>query len=327
MKHSIPTTALLIFLFIAAQLVGLSLVRLNQDVIATAEGNDIVSRPTVLGDRPDTSGGESFTLIAVGVAVGTALALLLIRFRLYRVWRVWFLLAVWVALSIALGVLLPQAIALLLAAGLAAWKTFRPNPVIHNVTEILIYGGIAVLIAPLFDLWWVIALLLVISVYDWIAVHRSGHMVTLAKAQADKSLFAGLYLPTAGDQPQAPTGAKTSAPTARRAMPSTRSTLASGAVAATPAASKALESGGAAILGGGDIAFPLIFAAVAQVWLVEAGGMLPTSAFFTSLLVPLGATIALATLFALAKKGKFYPAMPPITAGCLIGLGVAALIA
>lgn len=322
MKHSLPTTALLIFLFIAAQLVGLSLVRLNQDVVATPEGNDIVSRPTVLGDRPDTSGGESFALIAVGVAAGTALALLLIRFRLYRVWRVWFLLAVWVALSIALGVLLPQAIALLLAAGLAVWKTFRPNPVIHNVTEILIYAGIAVLIAPLFDLWWVIALLLAISVYDWIAVHRSGHMVTLAKAQADKSLFAGLYLPTTSGKSRSPASAKTGAAPARRATPSARNTPIPEA-----SAPRALESGGAAILGGGDIAFPLIFAAVTQVWLIETRGMLPTSAFFTSLLVPLGATIALTTLFALAKKGRFYPAMPPITAGCLIGLGVAALIA
>ena len=304
MKHPLQTTALLIFLFVAAQVVGLSLVSLSQDVTVSPTGErEVVARPTVLGERPDAQGGESFLLIAIGVLIGTAIALALIRFGLFRIWRAWFFLAVWVALSIALGVLLPAAIAISAAAVLSAWKAFRPNPIVHNLTEILVYGGIAVLIAPLFDLWWAIALLLAVSVYDWIAVLRTGHMVTLAKAQADRNLFAGLYLPMG------------------KVMTPSRQTI---RAPAPPKASK--DEGGAAVLGGGDISFPLVLASVAQVWLIEARNLAPATALSASLVVTLGATVALATLFALAKKGRFYPAMPALTAGCLAGLGAIALI-
>ena len=71
-----------------------------------------------------------------------------------------------------------------------------------------------------------------------------------------------------------------------------------------------------ALLGGGDVVFPIILAGV----VLNALGLLP------ALIISLGATIALATLFYYSEKGKFYPAMPFITAGCFIGLAVAYLI-
>ena len=45
-----------------------------------------------------------------------------------------------------------------------------------------------------------------------------------------------------------------------------------------------------------------------------------------ALLIPLSAAIGLAALFAISKKGKFYPAMPFVSAGCFVGYGIAALI-
>jgi len=63
------------------------------------------------------------------------------------------------------------------------------------------------------------------------------------------------------------------------------------------------------MLGGGDMAFPLMFASV----------MLRDYGALHGLLIVYGAVIGLLTLILLSKKNKFYPAMPLITAGCFFG--------
>jgi presenilin-like A22 family membrane protease len=65
-----------------------------------------------------------------------------------------------------------------------------------------------------------------------------------------------------------------------------------------------------AILGGGDIIFPII----------TAGVLLRDFGFYPSLFVLFGATLGLSYLLFLAEKKKFYPAMPFITAGIFFGM-------
>ena len=67
-----------------------------------------------------------------------------------------------------------------------------------------------------------------------------------------------------------------------------------------------------AVLGGGDIIFPII----------TAGVMLNTFGILSALLVMAGATFGLGLLFFMAKKKKFYPAMPFITTGIFLGIGL-----
>ncbi len=71
-----------------------------------------------------------------------------------------------------------------------------------------------------------------------------------------------------------------------------------------------------AILGGGDVVFPII----------TAGVMLKTLGLIPALLVIAGATIGLITLLLLAEKKKFYPAMPFITMGIFIAIILSYLI-
>jgi DUF1365 family protein len=74
-----------------------------------------------------------------------------------------------------------------------------------------------------------------------------------------------------------------------------------------------------AILGGGDVIFPIITAGV----MLKASGTILIGGFsvpLASLLVILGATLALTYLFFFAEKKKFYPAMPFITAGIFAGM-------
>ena len=65
-----------------------------------------------------------------------------------------------------------------------------------------------------------------------------------------------------------------------------------------------------AILGGGDVIFPIITAGV----MLKSFGWIP--AFF----VIAGATLGLSYLFFFAEKKKFYPAMPYISAGIFLGM-------
>ena len=66
-----------------------------------------------------------------------------------------------------------------------------------------------------------------------------------------------------------------------------------------------------AMLGGGDIAFPLLF----------AGVILKSYGFAWSFFIPPFATLALIGLFYYGTKERFYPAMPFISFGCLLGFG------
>ena len=71
-----------------------------------------------------------------------------------------------------------------------------------------------------------------------------------------------------------------------------------------------------AILGGGDIIFPII----------TAGIFYHFYGLISGLIIALFSTIALSMLFVLAQKGKYYPAMPFITAGLYLGMWLSWMI-
>ena len=199
------------------------------------------------------------------------------------------------SLSIALAAFVPSATALIIAIILALWKILRPNMIIHNLTEIFIYGGIAAIFVPLVNVSAAIILLALISIYDIISVRKTKHMITLAKFQAKQKLFAGLVVRYGKLSP-----AKQKEDKKAEAKPSS------------------------AILGGGDMGFPLLFAGVVLKTLVITAA--PSVALIKTSIIPLSATIALAYLFWISKKGKFYPAMPFLTGGCFLGALIVWLI-
>ena len=294
MKHSISITALLVFLFLAAQLIGLCLVYLHGQKTVVAGEPRIDYGETAIGARPNAEPSQIFWLLVIGVGIGTAILLMLIRFKLFKLWKIWFFAAVFLSLYIAFDVITAKVAAFVVALALAIWKVFRPNVIVHNMTELFVYGGIIILIAPLFNLSWAIVLLLVISVYDMFAVWKSKHMVTLAEASTENNVLAGLYLPK----------------------------KATGSIPPPPNPKKA----GMAVLGGGDIAFPLLFSSVVMTWLVNEQGVLHFTALMQTLIITLCCTFVLAALFAYSKKGKFYPAMPFLSLGCFVGLAVISIV-
>ena len=223
--------------------------------------------------------------IIIAVLIGTAILFLLIKFKISLLWKLWFFLAVFITLTIAFGAFVPQVLAVVVALGLTIWKVFRPNIIVQNLSELFIYGGLAAIFVPIMNFFAAVMLLLLISVYDMYAVWKSKHMIKLAKFQAKSKVFAGLFIPY--EMPKA--GVKR-----KGVMKKVRT----------------------AVLGGGDIGFPLIF----------AGVVLKDVGFAKSLIIPVFTALALWGLLMWGKEKKFYPAMPFLTVGCLVGYGVVLLL-
>jgi len=306
MKHTLSVTMVLVIVFLFIQIFGLYAFSQSMHITTNDNGSRSVSyADTAVGERPEIEGAVSLLYILFGILIGTGIVMMFARFGQVNLWKIMYFMAVWLASAITLGVFISPTMAMAVEAVLALLELVRTNIYIHNIyihniTEILIYPGIALLFAPLFNIYWAAMLLLAISAYDMFAVWKSGHMITLAKFQTGTRAFAGFVVPygigrKGGIKTDIPRGVKV------RGMKT-------------------------AILGGGDIAFPLVFSAVALDWLIRYTGVSLFHAFLESLIIPLFTAAALLALFVKAEKDKFYPAMPFVTAGCFAGFAVVWLL-
>ena len=298
MKHTQPITIILLLSFLIAQFIGLAIVYQYIDNEQTTATGEVVFEEIPLIERPPIEEKTSFLPIIITILIGTGIFFVLLKYNLLLVIRIWFLIALSLSLYVAFQAFIPTMIALILAIGAALWRIFKPNVWIQNLTELFIYGGLAAVFVPVFNLTSGVILLILISCYDAYAVWKSKHMITLAKSQAKANVFAGLLIPY-----------KINAKTKKNKIHGNKiqAKMQSPKMHHVPA--KNIKT---AILGGGDIAFPLIFAGIVM---KEIG-------LWQSLIIPFFAAAALALLFWKAEGNKFYPAMPFISAGCFIGLGV-----
>ena len=311
MKHNIKVTSLLLLFFFLSQLLGLSLISLSStQEILQYQGTEYVQvhyEETALGERPTfTQEYGAIIYLLVGVAIGTLLLLGLMKLRMGgKLWKYWYFLAILVAITIALGVLLPPTVALVLAAVLAYFKIKKPTFWLHNITELFMYAGLGVLLAPLFTVMWASILLVLISFYDMYAVWKSKHMVRLAKFTVKNKLFAGILVQY--KQSRSKTTLVTTTHHTNKDIDVKK--------ISKPKKQGTLRQ---ALLGGGDVVFPLIFAGAVFTQLLQLG--YPHAvAFFSSLTISIATMIALYLLFLLGKKNKFYPAMPFVSIGCFAG--------
>jgi len=290
MKHSWFVTFFLVALFAAAQLIGLAVI--DNYALKTDEGVSWKDLPSVAGvsvERPDVAPSLSIWYILVAVIIGTLFILLLVKFGKVLLWKLWFLIAIVMCLTIAFGSFLTGAWAFLLALVLGVWKVVRPNIVVHNLTELFVYGGLAAIFVPILNVFYAFVLLIALSFYDMYAVWKSKHMVSMAKFQTKSGIFAGLLIPYSYKMPKAKSGRKQK---------------------------KVERRVRTAVLGGGDIGFPLIL----------AGTVFISYSMNAALLVAAGATLSLVCLLLASKKDRFYPAMPFLTAGCAFGFVISLLL-
>ena len=306
MKHSIKIVIILLGMFFLTQLIGILVIHqyspevkqvVNEQGIL--ENKTIYNLPYGMEPPPDITPSTTLFSIVLAMAIAVVFMLILMRYKVEFFLRAWFFVVVALALGITIyafisGVKYAQIIALIIALPLAAIKLFKRNIIVHNITELFIYPGIAAILVPLLNIWTVVILLVLISIYDIYAVWRAGFMQKMAQYQISKlKFFTGFFVPYLG---------KKEKKLIKQAKESNEK-------------DKKIKVN-VAILGGGDVIFPIILAGV----VLNQLGIIP------ALIISVGATLALAFLFYISKKGKFYPAMPFISAGCFLALGIALLI-
>ncbi|UCD20606.1 MAG: hypothetical protein JSW08_02405 [archaeon] len=336
MKHNVKVTVIILVMFLISMFIGLAVIGSYDNFFgksaqeAAKEKNVSVEKPElsfVVETVPepiefkrtiDVVSVIVSILIAIAIAVG--LFFLLTRLRINVVLKGWFTVIVFICLVIALTMILysvmggpkslftlfgrtvalGEVIAIPLAAFLTYFKIKKRDMIAHNLSELLIYPGIAVIFVPILNVLAAAILLILISVYDMIAVWKTKHMQALAKYQITHlKIFSGFFLPYAGKKEKAKIKRIRSKAKAMKSKKKREIFL-----------KKQKVNLNVAALGGGDVAFPLIF----------IGTILITHGFLPALTVVLTTLLALGLLLFFAKKGKFYPAMPFLSAGCFLGL-------
>lgn len=326
MKHNVKITLILLSMFLITQFIGLYVINSDPFHITTEVNGAIetVSNPVLSWIEPPKIEQESdFNLYLGSIIFAFVIAILIIlfltKFKIAFILKAWFFTVVVIALFISMTAIFPKTFyftvpALILALGFAFIKVFQRNIFIHNFTELLIYPGIAAVFVPILNFWSILILLLIISIYDMWAVWHSGIMQKMAKYQMENlKVFSGFFVPYISKK------LRDKLKKMKKAKKQNKSIKVN-----------------LAILGGGDVVFPIITAGVMlslakNNLFPEFLSNLATPLFgipglFTALSVTFGATLGLAGLFMFSKKKRFYPAMPFITSGILIGLILSYLI-
>jgi presenilin-like A22 family membrane protease len=321
MKHNTKITIILITMFVITQLIGLF-------VISTyhLNGNQLPfgMEPPEKIDNPQGMGFLGTLLTAFIFAI--LIFFLLTKFKAEKFIRVWFFIVTTLAIGLALkaisffifkkdillnnifsfqsNISLISIIIILLALPLAYIKIFKRNLITHNLTELLIYPGIAAVFVPILGILGIILLLLVISLYDIWAVWKSKFMQKMAKYQINNlRIFTGFFVPYVNKKQ------KTKIRLIKQKSLKFKGKIREKFLEKQFKKSKIKVN--LAILGGGDVIFPII---AAGVFYVAFQSIIP------ALIILVSSTIGLLSLFLMARKGKFYPAMPFITIAIYLGI-------
>jgi presenilin-like A22 family membrane protease len=191
---------------------------------------------------------------------------------------------------VALVIWLPLAVSLIAAAAVGlAWLLY-PRVWLHNGVMVLAMVSLASVFGRFISPWTAMALLIVLAVYDLLAV-RFGFMLWLAGKLSHSNAMPAFVFPRRGE------GWKSGLQEA----------------AFTHVTDEKPGERSFSILGGGDIAFPLLVSASAFFAFGFSSAVLVAVFSLLGLLGAYGIQMAL-------LKGRPMPALPPIAAACLVGL-------
>ena len=196
MKHNVKITIILLSMFLITQFIGLFVVNFYFGI----------NLPYGFGESgADIEATSGFISIIIAFIIAIALVMLLTKFKAKFVMKLWFFVVVMIALGLSFTAILwtispgykliPFA-ALLFALPLALSKIYNRNFLSHNLSELLIYPGIAAIFVPILNVLYLIIFLVLISLYDAWAVWKSGIMQKMAKYQIDHlKIFSGFFVP------------------------------------------------------------------------------------------------------------------------------------
>ncbi|MFH1823294.1 MAG: presenilin family intramembrane aspartyl protease [archaeon] len=316
MKHPSKIVILLVAMFTISQLIGLYVINVydtnfGRNAQTQIQTPDISFVNEAAPNQPEVKDPMDILKVVISVLIALVIAIgiffLLSKIKLKIGLKIWFTVVVFLTLSVSFSLilysfigsaivtlftkrfLLADVIAIPLAVIVTFFKTVKRYFVVHNASELFIYPGLAVIFMPLLNLWVVLILLVLISVYDTIAVWKTGHMQKMAKYTIEQvKIFPGLLIPSFSKRDKA---------RLKKAKKSKKKIKVNVMLAG---------------LGGGDIAFSLLFNGVIFLTFGLIAGLIGVAC----------TTLALSLLFVFGNPKKMYPAMPFITLGCLLALGI-----
>jgi presenilin-like A22 family membrane protease len=192
------------------------------------------------------------------------------------------------ALFVILVLWLPWVAAIAIGAVIGLGWFFFPRLWLQNLVMVIAMVAVGAVFGRMITPWTAMILLLVLAVYDFVAV-RFGYMIWMANKLSQSNTLPAFFLPKESGE--------------------WRSSLKESTLKADEPSSDRKYS----ILGGGDIGFPLLL--VSSVFVARGFG----SALFIAAFTLVG-LIAAYWIQARFLKGKAMPALPPIAVVSLIGL-------
>jgi presenilin-like A22 family membrane protease len=310
MKHNAKITILILGMFLVTQFIGLYVVdfysteRLVDGQIIKIGNSNVLPYGMGMDEEEKENKSTLLTSIIFSFIIAILILFFLTHIKAKFILKLWFFIVTVLALGISLTALLPSIkfVSIFALGGgllLALAKIFKRNFIVHNFSELLIYPGIAAIFVPLLGLWGIIILLVLISVYDMWAVWKSKIMQKMAKFQMEElNIFAGFFIPYASKKQ-------------KEKIRKIKEKIKNKKMTKKEAGKKGIKIN-AAILGGGDVIFPII----------TSGIVLKTWGVWPAIAVIFGAFVGLGMLLCFSEKKKFYPAMPFIITGMFLAMGV-----
>lgn len=258
--------------------------------IALFTGIMMLGKPTT---PPPMEVGSSLIWFFVAFLISLGIIFLAIRFLKKISFGAFFAFLIFVGAQIVFASFLPLLISIVLAAAIVGLRFWKPNLITHNIAIFLGVAGVAAMLGTLLPIIAILIILFALSIYDFIAVFKTKHMVSMFKDLLKRGV------PLAIVVPEEPMAFKENVQKISKA--------------------KLRETDKKVLmLGTGDLAFPALFAVSA----FAANGLAAALAIIAGSIVGLVFNHYLLTI----KKFKFIPALPFIALFSAIGYFVAVLL-
>ncbi len=258
--------------------------------IALFTGIMMLGKPTT---PPPMEVGSSLIWFFVAFLISLGIIFLAIRFLKKISFGAFFAFLIFVGAQIVFASFLPLLISIVLAVAIVGLRFWKPNLITHNLAIFLGVAGVAAMLGTLLPIIAILIILFALSIYDFIAVFKTKHMVSMFKDLLKRGV------PLAIVVPEEPMAFKENVQKISKA--------------------KLKETDKRVLmLGTGDLAFPALFAVSA----FAANGLTAALAIIAGSIVGLVFNHYLLTI----KKFKFIPALPFIALFSAIGYFIAILL-
>jgi presenilin-like A22 family membrane protease len=109
--------------------------------------------------------------------------------------KILFYFSIFIGISFLLELFLGEPLAAIISIGLIVLLIFKPFVIFHNLIFSAAFSSVGLILGMTFRPFSVVLILAILSLYDFIAVYFTHHMVKMAQMPASEGIFFGLLIP------------------------------------------------------------------------------------------------------------------------------------